>query len=95
MIKDSCTKKLNLTKLWNFSYKNKFHFLDCGTPPEIENGTVSYSKDNILQGTILNYTCNQGHFAHGVNFDKLSTECLKSGNYSLSNESLATCAPIC
>ena len=48
-----------------------------------------------MQGTILNYTCNQGHFAHGVNFDKLSTECLKSGNYSLSNESLATCAPIC
>ena len=87
--------KQTLKFLWFCCFENAIYFITflvCGTPPKIENGIISNPKD---KGTTINYKCNEGYFAHGVNSEKLSTECLGSGNYSRSNESLATCAPIC
>ena len=39
------------------------------------------------------YECEEGYFAHGVNADKLETDCQLDQTYSRSSDDLATCAP--
>ena len=50
---------------------------------------------NIFVGDIVEYKCNDGHFAYGENSDKLATECLGDGSYTLQTKNLAECPKIC
>ena len=40
----------------------------------------------------MQYRCKNGYFAHGDNFNHLTTECRSDGTYTLQTNDLATCA---
>ncbi|XP_052811571.1 neurogenic locus notch homolog protein 1-like [Mya arenaria] len=51
--------------------------LDCGIPPDVSNGVVSYP-DGSLVGTRATYTCNSGYSVTG----HAAIDCLTSGTWS-------------
>ena len=56
--------------------------MDCGLPPELDNGRVDYN--STLFGSVATYECNEDYF-----FDdgiKPTRTCLESGHWS--NEDL-------
>ena len=57
---------------------------DCGDPPEIENGLISYISFNATTTTVT-YECADGYyFQEGVEYSTSRT-CLTSGNWSEEN----------
>ena len=51
--------------------------LDCGHPPELENGRISN-----LSNSTASYECNDGYYFHN---NDTSRTCLSSGNWSDEN----------
>jgi len=66
----------------------------CGDPPKINNGKIVNETENVFVGDVVEYRCDDGHFAHGNNSEELATECGVDGNYTLETNDLAVCAVI-
>lgn len=53
-------------------------FKDCGTPPIVDNGDVSYPQGSLVDATAT-YTCNDGYYVSG---DSVVT-CESTGSWTV------------
>ena len=69
---------------------------DCGDPPEVENGLISYISFNAT--TTVTYECADGYYLQEDIEYSTSRTCLTSGNWSEENilcSELSYCEELC
>ena len=71
--------------------------VDCGDPPEVENGEIISISTRTTVDSVVTYKCSDGYqFQEGYN---MSRTCLASGNWSeeniLCSEFVRTCLCTC
>ena len=62
--------------------------LDCGNPPELENGRISNLSITTMYNSTVSYECKDGYYFHN---NDTSRTCLSSGNWSDENILCSEC----